>query len=183
MLTLYHIPRFRSTRALWLYLELANAYKGKNVVPPLLVKEFTDIDSYRNRKPEWYLKLNPNGKVPTFVDSGLDLTMWESGAVCFHFLEQYDKEHILLPQDPKVRALYQQLAFFAIGTMDNLNATSSPVQRGVNLVSGKPARMNPDPNDEKILAAKAGIFIDQVTQFVLVMLFCCSLENVHWPFL
>ena len=157
MLTLYHIPRFRSTRALWLYVELANLYKGRNIVPPLRVKEFVDIDRYRNDKPAWYLKLNPNGKVPTFVDEEQGITMWESAAVCYHLLEQYDKDNLLLPKSAKQRALYQQLAFFTIGTMDNLNATSSPVQRGVNLANpGKPARMNPDPTDEKTVAAKTG---------------------------
>ena len=29
-----------------------------------------DIEAFRNKKPEWLLKLNPNGKIPVLLEEG-----------------------------------------------------------------------------------------------------------------
>jgi glutathione S-transferase len=145
---LYHVTGFRSTRVLWLYWELNWAYRqaGKpDAIPPVVINEFSDIVDFRNNKPEWYLALNPNGKVPTFVDPNMSpsLVMFESCAIIFHLLDTYDVDGLLLSRDePAKRALYQQLAFYSSGTLDNLTATSVPWQRAVMDASGgAPAAM------------------------------------------
>jgi glutathione S-transferase len=52
-----------------------------------------------NRDPE-YLRLNPNGLVPTVIDG--DLVMWESNTICRYLAATCSGEH-LYPQDPAAR--------------------------------------------------------------------------------
>ena len=61
-LKLFHIPLFRSTRALHMYRELFNLYGEK--IPELEIHIFEDAEEFRNNKPEWFLDMNPNGKIP-----------------------------------------------------------------------------------------------------------------------
>jgi glutathione S-transferase len=52
------------------------------------------------KKPE-FLKLNPNGKVPTLQDG--DFVLWESNALC-QYLADKKPGNTLLPTEPKARA-------------------------------------------------------------------------------
>ncbi len=52
-----------------------------------------------NRDPE-YLRLNPNGLVPTVIDG--DLVMWESNSICRYLAATRDGES-LYPRDPAAR--------------------------------------------------------------------------------
>lgn len=46
-----------------------------------------------NPKEEWFVKINPNGRVPAIIDPNNDnLTLWESGAIVEYLVETYDKE-------------------------------------------------------------------------------------------
>lgn len=145
-LHLYHVTPFRSTRVLWMYLELHSLYKGDlTKIPPLTVHEFMDVNKFRNDKPDWFLEINPNGKVPTVIDENLESSqpLFESGAICFHMLDSYDKAGLLLPRsDPTLRALYHNVAFYCTGTLDNLCSTSSPIQRAKLEYEGGEANMN-----------------------------------------
>ena len=53
-----------------------------------------------NRDPE-YLKLNPNGLVPTVIDG--DLVMWESNTVCRYLCNTHPNGESLSPRDPAAR--------------------------------------------------------------------------------
>ncbi|KAL6699346.1 glutathione S-transferase [Trichoderma pleuroticola] len=46
--------------------------------------EFSDV------KAESYVKLNPNGRLPTIKDPNTGITLWESGAIILYLIEQYD---------------------------------------------------------------------------------------------
>lgn len=122
-ITLYHVPLFRSTRALWMFYELKQIYGDR--IPDLNLIQF-DPNTFRTNKPAEYLVLNPNGKVPCLVHG--DIVMWDSSAICMYLLEQWDLDNVLAPKDPKFRASMYKLAFYCSGTIDNLTATSSPVQ-------------------------------------------------------
>ncbi|EIW55443.1 glutathione S-transferase C-terminal-like protein [Trametes versicolor FP-101664 SS1] len=64
------------------------------------------------KKPE-YLKLNPNGRVPTLVDhSNGDFTIWESDAILLYLVENYDKEHKLSVADVNEKFKLIQWLFF-----------------------------------------------------------------------
>jgi glutathione S-transferase len=77
MITLYHSPRSRSTRSLWLLNELGLEFEL--VTMPLDLKIL--------RAPE-YLAVHPLGRVPCLIDG--DRTIFESGAISQYLCEVYD---------------------------------------------------------------------------------------------
>ena len=62
--------------------------------------EFVDLFNGGGQKPA-FLKLNPQGKVPTLVDG--DFVLWESNAIVQHFAAKAPASP-LFPDDPSVRA-------------------------------------------------------------------------------
>lgn len=124
MIKLIHIPRFRSTRALWLYYELQLLYQ-QSEIPKIDLVTFHDINSFRINKPKWLLDINPNGKVPTMVHNSI--VMFESGAICSYLLDQFDVERLLLPRNAQYVSSFYLYISWCASTIDNLTATSSPL--------------------------------------------------------
>jgi glutathione S-transferase len=61
-----------------------------------------------------YLKLNPNGLVPTLIDG--DLVLWESNSV-IRYLAAGDDSHALLPSEPKARADVERWMDWQLATL------------------------------------------------------------------
>jgi GST-like protein len=62
------------------------------------------------QKEPWYLKINPNGRIPTIVDhDNDDFPVFESGAIMVYLAEKYGK---LMSQDAKQRSITMQWLFF-----------------------------------------------------------------------
>lgn len=61
------------------------------------------------QKQEWFLKVNPIGKVPAMEDDGFCL--FESGAICKYLCEKAGSD--LYPKDLKQRAEVEQWADFS----------------------------------------------------------------------
>ena len=72
--------------------------------------ELIDISKGEQKDPA-YLRLNPNGKIPTLVDHTLDpdLAVFESGAELLYLAEKYGR---FLPADPVGRSRTIQWLFF-----------------------------------------------------------------------
>ncbi|CAJ2512737.1 Uu.00g008560.m01.CDS01 [Anthostomella pinea] len=54
------------------------------------------IDIAKNvQKEEWFLKINPNGRIPAIVDktSGKSLRVFEGASIQLYLCEKYDKDH------------------------------------------------------------------------------------------
>ena len=88
-----------------------NALRTRAVIHELdLPVEIVDVNIAKgeNRSPE-YLAINPNGKVPTFVDG--DLVIWESRAINA-YLASLKPEANLYPADPKRRAIVDQWSYW-----------------------------------------------------------------------
>jgi glutathione S-transferase len=71
-----------------------------------------DFDK-REQKEPWYLKINPNGRIPTIVDhDNGGFAVFESGALMIYLAEKAGK---LLPADVKGRSLVIQWLMFQMG--------------------------------------------------------------------
>ncbi len=65
------------------------------------------------QKEEWYLALNPNGRIPTIVDhENGDFVVFESGAILFYLAEKTGR---LIPADVKGRSRVIQWLMFQMG--------------------------------------------------------------------
>lgn len=82
--------------------ELALPYKVRRI----------DFDK-REQKEPWYLKINPNGRIPAIVDhDNGGFAVFESGALMIYLAEKAGR---LLPSDVKGRSLVIQWLMFQMG--------------------------------------------------------------------
>jgi GST-like protein len=94
-----------------------NGWKASVTLEELgLPYEVHPIDlSTGEQKQEWYLELNPNGRIPTIVDRDEDdLVVFESGAIMIYLAE---KTGCLLPPDRRRRSLVIQWLMFQMGNV------------------------------------------------------------------
>ena len=65
------------------------------------------------QKEEWFLKINPNGRIPAIVDrDNGDFAVFESGAILIYLAEKTGQ---LLPSEPKARSRVLQWLMFQMG--------------------------------------------------------------------
>jgi GST-like protein len=65
------------------------------------------------QKEEWFLEINPNGRIPAIIDHGNgDFAVFESGAILIYLAEKTGK---LLPTEPKSRSRVLQWLMFQMG--------------------------------------------------------------------
>ncbi|HEX4302955.1 MAG TPA: glutathione S-transferase family protein [Rhizomicrobium sp.] len=109
MITLYHAPRSRSSRIIWLLEELGCDYKIE-LVP--IVRG----DGSGEAAPDSYKAINPLKKVPAI--KVFDEIVTESGAICLYLTDSHQKYPIgPLPGD-NTRAEYIRWLFFYNGTLE-----------------------------------------------------------------
>ncbi|CAG8130419.1 unnamed protein product [Penicillium nalgiovense] len=65
-------------------------------------------------KKDPYLKLNPNGRLPTIDDPNTGLQVWESGAIVEYLIETYDKSHLLSYKTLPEQWQLKQWLFFQV---------------------------------------------------------------------
>lgn len=88
----------RASRALWIVHELGIPFEH-------IAVEMKDLKSAE------YLKVNPNGKVPTLVDG--DFKLFESMAINLYLAEKHGKDGFF-PASPEARALCTQWSFWGM---------------------------------------------------------------------
>ena len=87
-------------------LALANLKVDYELIP-------VDLMNGEHRK-EWFLKLNPNGKIPTLVDG--DFSIWESNAILLYLGRKYAPNN-LIPQDIKKLGMMLEWIMFEATTL------------------------------------------------------------------
>lgn len=90
--------------------------------------DLTVIDfSAREQKSNWYLSLNPNGRIPTIVDrSAGNFAVFESGAILWYLAEKY---RCFLSTDPLVRSETLQWLMFQMGGIGPMMGQAMYFQR------------------------------------------------------
>ncbi|GAB5591778.1 Glutathione S-transferase 2 [Umbelopsis nana] len=77
--------------------------------------EAIDISKNTQKEP-WYIKINPNGRIPAIIDhSKNDFAVFESGAIMIYLSDLYDPQHRLLPEEPLARSKVIQFLMFQMG--------------------------------------------------------------------
>jgi glutathione S-transferase len=100
---LYHQPRSRSTRVLWLIEEI-----GAPVEVTVMEREYKHTDAYK--------KLHPLGRSPVYVEAGGPV--FESAAICLHIAERYPEAGLIARAGTHERALQYQWCFFAMTELE-----------------------------------------------------------------
>lgn len=105
MLRLYGIPRSRAHRCLWMLEEMGQPYE--------LVETSAHPDDLQTAE---YLRLNPNGRIPTLVDG--ELVLWESLAINLYLAQRY--EGPMHAGAPEVVAQATQWSLWAVLEIEEL---------------------------------------------------------------
>ena len=103
MIKLFGQARSRASRSLWMLEEIGIPYEHVPVKP------------YTESRAADYLRINPNGRIPTLDDDGLIL--WESLAINLYLAEKYASTP-LWPADVKDRARVYQWSFWAANEIE-----------------------------------------------------------------
>ena len=102
MIKLYHLPRTRSVRIIWLLEELGLDYE-------------VEILTGDTKSAPAFLKISPFGKVPVIEDG--DLVLTESVAIVQYILSEYGKGRLHPPVDSKDYAQFLQWLNFGEATL------------------------------------------------------------------
>lgn len=86
---------------------------------------FIDFSKKEQHAPD-YLKLNPNGKIPTMVDRAEDRAIFESGAILWHLARKFGQ---FLPEDAVGQSEVMQWLFFQVGHVGPMMGQAMYFQR------------------------------------------------------
>jgi len=98
-------------------------YPGNaNLAPHMLLEEIgvpyelvlVDRDQNAQRSPQ-YLKLNPNGRIPTLVDG--DLVLFEAAAICLHLADRHPEAALAPALGTPARAEFYKWLIYLTNTL------------------------------------------------------------------
>lgn len=91
-----------------------NGWKASIALEELALPYTTHLISLseREQKQDWFLKINPNGRIPAIVDTETGISVFESGAILIYLAEKTGK---LLPAAGAARAEVLGWLMFQMG--------------------------------------------------------------------
>lgn len=94
-----------------------------------------DITKGTQKEP-WFIKLNPNGRIPVIIDHNRnDFVVFESAAILLYLQQHYDKENKFgfdKDTDPDNWSEMLQWIFFAVRTLSACNTHSTMCSHGAD---------------------------------------------------
>src|ERR1700752_2565579 len=106
--------------------------RNANAAPHMVLEELCQkyelvlVDRAENeQKSKDYLKINPNGRIPTLVDG--DLVMFEAAAIVLHLVDRHPEGGLAPTIGPPERAkFYQWMAFLTNSLQEELMVWQYP---------------------------------------------------------
>ena len=114
MITLYGVFRSRASRPIWLLYELGLPFTHVPVIQAYRLPQASAPDAPLNTASPEFLKVNPIGQIPAYVEGGLTLT--ESLAITNHIART--RGGALGPQTPAEAALIDQWTLLAVTAVE-----------------------------------------------------------------
>lgn len=105
MMKLYHCPKTRSVRVLWLLEELEVPYQIETI----------DVFSEAGQNPD-YLAINPGGSVPTLDDD--NIIIYEASAICLYLSDKFPGKQLAPNINTPLRGFYYQWMLYVPATME-----------------------------------------------------------------
>jgi len=105
---LYHSPKSRSLRVLWILEELGLSYE-------LEIYPLRHILVGKHKTPEFLAK-SPLGLIPVLEDN--QTTLYESGAICSWLADRHPQAQLSPTLDAPLRPLWLQWMFFSNATLE-----------------------------------------------------------------
>jgi glutathione S-transferase len=94
--------------------------------------EHVDISTNR-QKEDWFLEINPNGRIPALTDKftdGSSIRLFEGGSILQYLAEQYDKDHkISFPQGSRESYEMNNWLFFQHGGLGPMQGQANHFYR------------------------------------------------------
>ena len=109
MITLYHAPRSRSSRIIWLLEELGADYR-------IEIVDIARPDGTGKPAPDSYKAIHPLKKVPAI--KVFEEVVFESGAICLYLTDSHPKHDIGPLPGHNNRAEYVRWLFFSAATLE-----------------------------------------------------------------
>ena len=134
------------------------------------------------QKSEWFLKINPNGRIPAITDTftdGKEIRVFESGSIMQYLIERYDKDHkVSFPPGSREAVEVTNWLFF-------MNAGVGPMQGQANhfaRYSGEPSTYAKDRyiNETRRLYRVLDTHLADGDKEYLVGNKCTIADIAHW---
>ncbi|KAF9484019.1 glutathione S-transferase [Pholiota conissans] len=105
----------------------------KAVNPSIDYEVVNIVISTNVQKEPWFIKLNPNGRIPVLVDhSRNDFAVFETAAILLYLAQHYDKGHVFWfdpEKEPDYHSELLQWIFFAHGGVGPMQGQSNHFNR------------------------------------------------------
>ncbi|KAJ3357422.1 hypothetical protein HDU83_007353 [Entophlyctis luteolus] len=113
-----------------------NGHKASIALEELKARYGVDYKVYpisfakNEQKEPWFLKINPNGRIPAIIDHKRnDFAVFESGAILLYLAEHYDPDNILLSADANKKSEAIQWLMWQMGGLGPMQGQANHFNR------------------------------------------------------